>query len=157
MMKAGKSFLLAAVLPALLILCLAAGAAGEEETAETLAEKAVRVAADGEDLIRMGAEDLYDIVGIEEGTYTDFAYLADYDALSGREIILVCAVDEEAAEEIGELLNLYRETRMKNARNYQPEVYRAWEETEVFRSGLLVGLCAGAADPLEEQRLLTEE
>ena len=68
-------------------------------------DRVLRVAEDSSDLIRMDEDELYDVIGIAPEDYSDYAYLADYDALSGRELVLVRAVDEEAAERISTLWN----------------------------------------------------
>jgi len=142
------------ILAVMLLLSLTAAFACAEDT---LLEKATRIAQDGETLIRMSEEDLYDIVGIEPDEYTDFAYLADMDALSGREIILLRAADEDCAQEIVAKLNEYREQRMHSTRNYLPEVFRCLSETEVLQNDLLIGLSVASANPQEINLLLQEE
>ena len=134
-------------------------AAFAEETSEILMDKAVRIAEDGENLIRMNEDDLYDVIGIEPEEYTDFAYLTDHDSLSGREIILVRATDETAAEAVAEKLEEYRQYRLHMTRNYpdQAEAYRALNQAEVLRENLLVVLSVAAPDPQEADLLLQEE
>ena len=145
----------------LLLACLAMAACAESaEPAEipgTLLERVSRVAEDNEHLAVLTAEDLYDLVGVPPVDYEDFAYLADYDALSGRELIIVRAVDEEAALRVEEMLSQYLELRMRETRNYLPEAYKALSEAEVIREELLTVLSIAAPDPEEASLLLQEE
>ena len=145
----------------LLLICLAMAACAEStEPAEipgTLLERVSRVAEDNEHLAVLTAEDLYDLVGVPPVDYEDFAYLADYDALSGRELIIVRAVDEEAAQRVEEMLSQYLELRMRETRNYLPEAYKALSEAEVIREELLTVLSIAAPDPEEASLLLQEE
>lgn len=146
------------ILILLTVLCLAAAACAEEAP-ETLMEKAVRLAEDGEDLIRQSEDDVYDGLGIEPEDYTDWAYLSGRESLLGRELLVFRAVDEEAAERIAELLEGYRQYHMEMTRNYpdQAEKYRALSEAEVKRNGLMVVLSVDAPDPTEAELLLQEE
>ena len=105
----------------------------------------------------MDEDELYDVIGIAPEDYSDYAYLADYDALSGRELVLVRAVDEEAAERISTLLSLYLEHRLKATRNYLPDVYRALSEAAVHQENLLLVLSVAPPDPEEASLLLQEE
>ena len=146
------------ILILLTVLCLAAAACAEEAP-ETLMEKAVRLAEDGEDLIRQSEDDVYDGLGIEPEDYTDWAYLSGRESLLGRELLVFRAVDEEAAERIAELLEGYRQYHMEMTRNYpdQAEKYRALSEAEVKREGLMVVLSVSAPNPAEAELLLQEE
>ena len=140
-------------------LCFVLTAACAERASEALVDKAIRIAEDGENLIQMNEDDLYDIVGIEPEEYTDFAYLTDHDSLSGREIILLRATDETAAEAVAEKLEEYRQYRLHMTRNYpdQAEAYRTLNLAEVLREDLLVVLSVAAPDPQEADLLLQEE
>lgn len=148
----------------LLLICLAMAACAESaesadsaQVPDTLLERVSRVAEDNEHLAVLTAEDLYDLVGVPPVDYEDFAYLADYDALSGRELIIVRAVDEEAAQRVEEMLSQYLELRMRETRNYLPEAYKALSEAEVIREELLTVLSIAAPDPGEASLLLQEE
>ena len=126
---------------------------------ETLLDKVIRVAEDEKDLIRMGEDDLFDLIGIEPDEYTDFAYLASRDSLSGREVIVLRATDETAARDMAEKLEEYRQYRMHMTRNYpdQADAYRLLSKAEVLQEDLLVVLSVGAPDPQEASLLLQEE
>ena len=145
-------------LAALLMLCFILSAACAEMTGE-LMDKAIRIAQDGEELIQMDEDDLYDMIGIEPDEITDFAYLAGQDSLKAREIILLRAKDENAAESVAEKLEEYRQYRLHMTRNYpdQAEAYRTLNQAEVQREDLLVVLSVAAPDPQEAGLLLQEE
>ena len=72
------------ILIILMVLCFVLSVACAEKTPGPLMSKAIRIAEDGENLIQMTEDDLYDVLGIEPDEYTDFAYLTDHDSLSGR-------------------------------------------------------------------------
>ena len=147
------------ILIIILALCFVLPAACAEKTSGDLMSKAIRIAEDGEDLIQMTEEDLYDMIGIEPDEYTDFDYLTDHDSLSGREIILLRATDEKAAEDVAEKLEEYRQYRLHMTRNYpdQAEAYRTLNQAEVLREDLLVVQSVAAPDPQEADLLLQEE
>ena len=147
------------ILTILLAMCFILTAACAEEAQEALLDKAIRVAEDGESLIRMSEDDLYDIIGIEPGEYTDFAYLADHDSLTGREIIVLRATDEKAAESMAEKLEEYRQYRLHMTRNYpdQADAYRLLSKAEVLHEDLMVVLTIAPPDPQEAGLLLQEE
>lgn len=148
------SKLLAAILVASVLFASAAFA--ETEEAADLLTRVLSVVSDADDLIELYEEDLEELMGIEPDDCADFAYLAPRDALSGREVIVILAVDEEAAERVAALLQNYLEGRRTETKNYLPEAYSLLSEAEVVREGCLVMLVIGEqAD--EEIRLLTAE
>lgn len=149
-MKHGISLLL------ILSFCFVLIPSCAEKASETLLDRALRVAEDSSDLIRMDEDELYDVIGIAPEDYSDYAYLADYDALSGRELVIVRATDQEAAERISALLSQYLDHRLKATRNYLPDVYRALSEAAVRQEDLLLVLSVAPPDPEEASLLLQE-
>lgn len=155
-----KKFSLIALICCLLLPFAAAEtlpAATEEAAPATLLDRVLLIAEDGADLIQMAEDDLLDLIGIDYAEYTDFAYLAAADALSGRELIVLYAVDEEAAERIVELLQSYLELRLRETRNYLPEAYQVLSEAEVIQDELTVVLSIAAPNANEVELLLTKE
>ena len=63
----------------------------------------------------------------------------------------------KAAKLVVELLEDYRENRIRSTRNYYAEAYRALSESEVMQEDLLIVLSIGAPDPREPDLLLQEE
>lgn len=129
----------------------------EEAVPATLLDRVLLIAEDGAELIQMTEDDLLDLIGIDYEEYTDFAYLAAADALAGRELIVLCAADEEAAERIVELLQSYLEQRMRETRNYLPETYQLLSEAEVIREELMVVLSIAAPNANEVELLLMDD
>lgn len=152
-MRTVKTFL-----AALLILCILipAAALAEAEEPAGLPGRVLAAVQDADDLIELYEEDLSELIGIEPEDYEDFAYLAARDALSGREIVAVLAVDEEAAGRVEELLQFYLEGRRTETRNYLPDAYALLSAAEVVRADRLVLLVVGE-HAAEEIALLTAE
>ena len=148
------------LIAALLTLCLLAGlsvfaSAEDAETLETLLDLVLANIEDAKDLVVMTEDDLFDIVGIDPADCRDFVYLAAADALSGRELIVVIAKDEAAADHAEEMLNHYLENRLRETRNYLPDAYQALSETQVVRSGLCVILSVAAPGANDADVLLS--
>lgn len=149
----------------LMILCLFASlmsfASAEEETEnpKSLLDIVLLRIEDAKDLVVMTEDDLYDIIGIDPAECEDFVYLAAADALSGRELIVVIAKDEEAADMAEEMLNSYLESRLRETRNYLPDAYQALSVAKVVRSGMCVilSVAAPSGDDAEMLLSLTEE
>ena len=131
----------------------------EAETPKTLLDIILERIEDAKDLVVMTEDDLYDIVGIDPMDCEDFVYLAAEDALSGRELIVVIAKDEETADMAEEMLQHYLESRLKETRNYLPDAYQALSEAKVVRIGMCVILSVAApnGDDAEILLSLTEE
>ncbi len=119
----------------------------------SLTARVLPLLSDAEELITMTGDDLSDLMGIEPEEYVDFAFFSARNALAGREVILLLAADEEAAEQIGIKLGTYLEDRRIETRNYLPEAYKLLSEAEVVREGCLVLLVTGE-NAAEEVRLL---
>ena len=129
---------------------------------ETLPEKAKRILQDWETLIPLNEDDLLDYINIDREEYTDFACLTvDKDLIetedTAREVFVLRAADEDAAQSIAKKQEEYRQWRLHANRNYNPESYRQLEQAEVLREGLMVVLSVAAPDPDEAELLLQEE
>ncbi len=118
--------------------------AEEAETPATLLDLVREKIEDAADLVVMTEDDLFDIIGIDPADCEDFVYLAAEDALSGRELVVVIAKDEETAALAEEMLQHYLESRMRETRNYLPDAYQALSEAKVVREGLCVILSVAA-------------
>ena len=153
--------LIAILLAFVLLMGMMSFAAAEEEAEapRTLLDIILERIEDAKDLVVMTEDDLYDIVGIDPMDCEDFVYLAAEDALSGRELIVVIAKDEETADMAEEMLQHYLESRLKETRNYLPDAYQALTEAKVVRIGMCVILSVAApnGDDAEILLSLTEE
>ncbi len=126
---------LIAVLMAL-ALCLVSALA--EEEAPTLLERvcdALPAAAEMEELFV--EEELSDVLGIEPEEYVEAIYLADSDAMSGRELLLIVCL-EDNAESIAERVEAYRLRREKETVSYNPAAYKLIHEAETVVEGNVV-------------------
>ena len=139
-----------------LAFCLLFGAALCEET-ETLMDRVLLLVEDATDLVVMGDDDLFDLIGIDPADCEDYVYLASADAISGRELIVVIAKDDDAADLAEEMLQAYLESRLRETRNYFPEAYQALTEAEVVRQDRVLILSVAAPSADEAQILLPEE
>ena len=126
-------------------------------SAESLSDRIDQIFPNRDSLITMWPEDLSDLMGIGEEEYTDFVYLASENSATGREIIIIMATDETTAESIEDKLIRYRETRLKETRNYLPEAYKLIEASVVTREGLTVILDIGENAENEIRQLLEKE
>lgn len=136
-----------------LVFCLlCVPALAETAEPETLADRVFRLTEDAESLIRMGEDDLLDLTGIDPAECADWIYLADHNAISGRELIVVVALDEDCAAAAEQMLQHYLETRLRETRNYFPDAYQALSHAKVVRQGLTVIL--SVASPLENEAQL---
>lgn len=149
-------------IPAILLALLFVMSTALAETA--FLEKVLSILEDGKDLIQMNGDDLLDLIGIEPEEYTDFVYLTGNNELietddSAREVFVIRAADEDAAGRIADLLENYRQERMRLLRNYpdRADAYRQLNQAEVLREGLMVVLSVAAPDPAEPELLLQEE
>ncbi|MBQ2971803.1 MAG: DUF4358 domain-containing protein [Ruminococcus sp.] len=77
---------------------------------------------------------------IEEDTVEQFA--AEFSAESSvyKEIVLVKAVDEASASEIATLLNNHYQSRLSEAKSYNPESVAMLENCSVEQNGVYVSL-----------------
>lgn len=123
----------------------------EETVLSPLMQHVLLIAPDGAELIELTEDDLLDLIGIDYEEYTDFVYLVAPNALTGREIIVLQAADEEAAERLVKLLQGYLEQRQNEMRNYLPEVYQILTKAEVLQKDLTVVLSMAA--PTEDEAL----
>lgn len=80
---------------------------------------------------------------IEEDTVKQFA--AEFSAESSvfTEIVLVEAVDETSATEIATLLNNHYQSRLSEAKSYNPEAVAMLENCSVEQNGAYVSLIIG--------------
>ena len=156
-MKTMNTMLAAVLAVCLLVPMLAAGEmTASTEEAAALSDRVRAVIADADDMIELYEEDLSELMGIEQEDYEDFVYLAPMNPLSGREVIVLLAVDDEAAERIEGLLRKYLEGRRTEMKNYEPEAFKLLSETDVVRADRLVLLVVGE-NAAEEIKLLTTE
>ena len=139
----------------LLFSCIA-GAETLTETENPFRTMIMEALTDGESLQEMFPDDLTELLGIEPEEYTDALWLMG-NGLDGREVLVIRAVDEKAAEGIMERMAAYLEQRRKETRNYFPEAYQLLTATEVVQKNDLLILIVGENAQAEIDALISEE
>jgi len=145
-----------AVLAIALLLSCIAGAETLTEPEDPFRKMIMEALTDGESLQEMFPEDLTDLLGIEPEEYTEALWLMG-NGLDGREVLVIRAADEEAAEGIMERMVTYLEQRRKETRNYFPEAYQLLTATEVVQKNELLILIVGENAQAEIDALVAEE
>lgn len=123
---------------------------------QTLGEFVNSVIPDAGELVSFDEEELSDVLGIEAEEYTEFVYLQE-NGLSGREILVLRAVDADAAGRIVKQLESYLEHRRKETRDYAPTAYQLLAEAKVEKKNLTVALVSGENAAQERAKLLAGE
>ena len=141
----------------LLALTLSACAPKEEQKEKkALADTVTAVVKDAKDLVAWSEDDLADLLGILPEDYTEQVYLQG-ESLSGREIIVIRAKDQEAAGRIADTLNNYLDQRKQETQNYLPDAYKLLSNAKVETKNLTVALVVGESGPAESQAILKNE
>ena len=141
----------------LLALTLSACAPKEEQKEKkALADTVTAVVKDAKDLVAWSEDDLADLLGILPEDYTEQVYLQG-ESLSGREIIVIRAKDQEAAGRIADTLNNYLDQRKQETQNYLPDAYKLLSNAKVETKNLTVALVVGESGPAESQAILKDE
>ena len=96
------------------------------------------------------------MTGIVPEDYTDFVFLQG-NGMDGREILVLTAADEAAADRIAGLMESYLERRRDENRNYAPDAYKLFSEAQVVRKDLTLAMISGADAAAETGQLLAGE
>ena len=125
------------------LFALLAACGGIAETAETapvsLAEVMDSFQLD-EEMIRLEGEDLTDVYGIALEDVAQFAAAVNGSGIKADEIVLVEAVDEDAAARVKELLDERYQSKLNELENYLPEEYAVVEACSVDINGKFVSM-----------------
>ena len=143
----------------LLLLALTLGACApkeEQKEKKALADTVTAAVKDAKDLVAWSEDDLADLLGILPEDYTEQVYLQG-ESLSGREIIVIRAKDQEAAGRIADTLNNYLDQRKQETQNYLPDAYKLLSNAKVETKNLTVALVVGESGPAESQAILKDE
>ena len=124
--------------------------------AQTLQERADAVLSDAADLAPFTAEELQDMTGIAPEDCADFVFLQG-NGMDGREILVIRAKDDAAANRVAKQLEEYLERRKEEHRDYAPDAYKLLSEASVARKGLLLAVVSGSDAAAESAALLAGE
>ena len=124
--------------------------------AQTLQERADALLSDAADLAPFTAEELQDMTGIAPEDCADFVFLQG-NGMDGREILVIRAKDDAAADRVAKQLDEYLERRKEEHRDYAPDAYKLLSEASVARKGLLLAVVSGSDAAAESAALLAGE
>ena len=124
--------------------------------AQTLQERADALLSDAADLAPFTAEELQDMTGIAPEDCADFVFLQG-NGMDGREILVIRAKDDAAADRVAKQLEEYLERRKEEHRDYAPDAYKLLSEASVARKGLLLAVVSGSDAAAESAALLAGE
>ena len=127
-----------------------------DQGGETLQQRMESIAKDAAGLAPFSEDELLDMTGIEPEDYSDFVFLQG-DVMEGREILVLRAKDEEAAEKLAGQMEKYLERRREENKNYAPKAYQALCNAKVERKGLLLVMISGDDAESETAAMLAGE
>ena len=131
-----------AALAALLVLSLSAcggrkadAPAAEVKLADVLASFGL-----GDEMLSLTEEDMSDIYGIEAADMKQFAAAVNDSGIKADEIVLVEAVDGDAAKRVKEALDNRYQAKLNELENYLPEEYAVAKACGVSMTGSFVSM-----------------
>lgn len=95
-------------------------------------------------MIALSESDLLDLYGIEGADVKQFAAQVNSDGLACDEIVLVEAVDQQAAKRVQEKLAARYEAKLNENRDYLPEQYEIIKKCSVTTRGNTVAMIVSA-------------
>ena len=131
-------------------------APAEAAPAAALAERVEAAVPDAGDLAPFTADELMDMAGIAPEDCADFVFLQG-DGMDGREILVIRAADEAAADRVAGQMKSYLQRRMDEMENYAPKAYQLLSAAKVERKGLLLALVSGENAEAEAAQILAGE
>lgn len=137
----------------LMTLCLlfALTACGGDTKTETAAPKNADLTAvyagfglSGDDMLTLAQTDLMDMYGIEPADVKQFAGAVNLTGISAEEIVLIEAVDADAAARVKTQLDARYESKANQMRDYLPDEYAIIEKCSVRVDGNYVAMIVSA-------------
>lgn len=139
----------AVVLMLVLVLALTA-CGGKEETANeapvqkqaaevVLSDIMAQFTFDGE-MLELAASDMLDLYGIEEADMKQFAAAVNTSGIDCDEVIMVEAVDADAAGRVKACLDARYQAKLNETENYLPDEYAVIKECAVTQKGNFVAM-----------------
>ena len=118
----------------------AAAPANEEVQAEVvLSEVLGKMVFEG-DTMELGAGEMLDLYGIEEADMKQFAAKVNVTGIDCDEVVLVEAVDAEAAGRVKTCLDNRYQAKLNETENYLPDEYAIIKECAVTQNGNFVAM-----------------
>ena len=137
--------LISMVLAAVMVLGLSACGGSEEASGSDFrvqdAMDVMLELAGADDMMALGEGDMLDFYGIKAEDMEQFAAAITSTGISAKEIVLVKAADEDAAERVREQLDKRVSNRMAEFENYLPDQFDiVAHHSRVSRDGVYVSL-----------------
>lgn len=94
----------------------------------------------GEGMLELTEDDLLELYGIVSEDVKQFAALLTMDSIEADEVILIEAVDAQAAKRVKEKLDARFQTKLNENKNYLPEQYAKIEKCKVAADGNFISM-----------------
>ena len=127
-----------------------------DEPAGSLKAAVEAAIGDATELAPFTAEELTDMTGIVPEDVADFVFLQG-NGMDGREILVIRAKNDAAADRVAKQLDEYLERRKEEHRDYAPDAYKLLTDAKVERKGLLLAVISGKNAAAELSALLSGE
>ena len=139
-----KKFVSILLLVALVLTLAACG--GKKEAAPAAAVNLSDVLAKfslGEEMMALSESDLLDLYGINAADVKQFAGAVNTSGIKCDEIVLIEAVDADAASRVKTALDTRYQAKLNEMENYLPDEYAIVKECQVTSSGNFVAMIVG--------------
>lgn len=123
-----------------LVLCSCAQQPAKEVNLGDVMNEMMKYTLVQDGMLELTQDDLLELYGIQSADVKQFAAQMCLNSLQADEIILVEAVDAQAAKRVQECLEARYQTKLNETRNYQPEEFAKIEKCKVTVNGNLVSL-----------------
>ncbi len=135
-----KKWICAALLAVTVLTAIACAGLAETSDAPATLEAVLDEFALGEEMMPLDEEDLSDIYGIETEDMAQFAAAVNSTGIKADEIVLVEAVDADAAARVKEALDSRFQSKLNELENYLPEEYAVTSACSVEMEGNYVSM-----------------
>jgi hypothetical protein len=139
-MKINKKSLMTAMvfLMALIVAACSGGGAVKVNPAEAYADISGSVAMP--EMMEIPSSIVLDYYGIRSEDYTDAVFYMSADSLLADEVVIVNAVNAEAAKRVKDKLDVRLNQKLMSAQDYSPEQYEIIRKCKVRSDGLTVAM-----------------
>ena len=137
-----KKFVSILLLVALVLTLAACGGKKEPAAAVNLGDVLAKFSL-GEEMMALGESDLLDLYGINAADVKQFAGAVNTSGIKCDEIVLIEAVDADAASRVKTALDTRYQAKLNEMENYLPDEYAIVKECQVTSSGNFVAMIVG--------------
>ena len=137
-----KKFVSILLLVTLVLILAACGGKKEPAAAVNLGDVLAKFSL-GEEMMALGESDLLDLYGINAADVKQFAGAVNTSGIKCDEIVLIEAVDADAAGRVKTALDTRYQAKLNEMENYLPDEYAIVKECQVTSSGNFVAMIVG--------------